>query len=34
MKKYRKCNKKAVYIGYGLRYCAECYAKIYGLWED
>lgn len=34
MKKCRKCGKKAVYIGYGLRYCAECYAKIYGWWED
>lgn len=34
MKKCRKCGKKAVYIDYGLSYCAKCYAKIYGWWED
>lgn len=34
MKKCRKCRRKAVYIGYGMRYCARCYARIYGVWED
>ncbi|GEM_PF-6269868 len=34
MKKCRKCRKKADYIGFGLRYCMRCYAKIYGPWED
>lgn len=28
------CCRKAVYIGYGMRYCARCYARIYGVWED
>ena len=30
----RTCRRKAVYIGYGMRYCVRCYQKIYGIQED